>query len=594
MPQFERGAVVIGNGEYNEGRLENPTADAQAIKQQLDKLQFVTMLRCNLDREGIFEALDNFQDRFTSVPVSLLFYAGHGLQYESKNYLLPIDARIRRPADIDRFGVDLEHFIELFGKVAGTSILFLDCCRTNPFVGEILRNSAAEDRDLLPIREGMADVTAAKGTFIAFATGPNKVAKDGSGKNSPFTDALLKHIGQPNQSIFQMMIKVNKEVSEATNGQQLPWNHHCLLEDFIFRPVTETRATVPVHSIEDDDAAWLAVSASNNLSVFADFIRTYPASKYRAHAEDRIEQIQTYDQAQKAKKNVTLSAQTQLDVVPIRTFDASRIVAVESPGWRSAKPPELGHPNMVGPVFLEGLVAISLYSVARVVFNDKGIGTAFIARGSELFGDHDTSLYALTAFHVVSSAGRVDSGADPACISISFEGMSQRGYSLAPIPVEKVVWESPTHIEAGCDCAILSLGDALPDFAKPIRIARDLPEFDPKTPLSPTSRPNVISVSFPYGGRGVQFGNIDNYLLDYSRPAFDTSGQPVEEVVQLHYTAASEPGSSGCPILNEYLEVVGLHVGGGDQVPRLNSLDGHYAANFGVWIQSVIRSARGE
>jgi hypothetical protein len=91
----------------------------------------------------------------------------------------------------------------------------------------------------------------------------------------------------------------------------------------------------------------------------------------------------------------------------------------------------------------------------------------------------------------------------------------------------------------------------------------------------------------------VKFGNVDNYLLDYDRPAFTPDGRPVDGRVRLHYTAASEPGSSGCPILNGQLEVIGMHQGGGDQIPRLNGAPGTYAANIGTWIQSIIRACAG-
>jgi V8-like Glu-specific endopeptidase len=81
-------------------------------------------------------------------------------------------------------------------------------------------------------------------------------------------------------------------------------------------------------------------------------------------------------------------------------------------------------------------------------------------------------------------------------------------------------------------------------------------------------------------------------LLDYDRPILGQDAQPVDKVIQLHHTAASEPGSSGCPILDDQLEVIGIHLGGSDRIPRLNGLDGYYSANFGVWIRSVIRAAR--
>jgi hypothetical protein len=212
-----------------------------------------------------------------------------------------------------------------------------------------------------------------------------------------------------------------------------------------------------------------------------------------------------------------------------------------------------------------------------------------VVKGEDILDALGQELLVFTASHVVRGARGADFSVPFDRTRVFFDGLASRGLGTEPFPIQSIVAESETE---DCDFTLLSLGGQIDSFARPIPIAQTLPEFDPETPLSRSARPLVISVSYPYGG-GVKFGSIDNYLLDYDRSAIADDGYPTDRPVQLHYTAASEPGSSGCPILNEQLEVIALHQGGGDYVRRLNGIDGTYAANIGTWIQSIIARARG-
>ena len=582
-----RAAVIIGNSGYAECPLDNPIRDAEAIDARLKELGFDTVFGQDLSRDGIFNTMDDFRDRFSAAEAALLFFAGHGLQHESKNYLVPVEARFRRSADISRFGIDVDQFLKLFDEVADTSIAFLDCCRNNPFLDQIRANTKAEQRDLRPIRPGMVDVATRYGTLIAYATLPNDTAEDGGGDHSPFTQALLSVLGRPNELITEMMIDVTNEVLQLTNNRQQPWFQGSLRKRFMFNP--QEVGPAPVRGQEADEAAWLAISASNSISVLDDFIHEYPDSAYSEHARERISQIKVVNEAQQALAAAGLSGTAQVTVTAIRPYNPAS-VTTSAPGRPSPKPPSLGYRNTVDPGFLEGLVAISLYSVAKVVSTrNRAYATAFFVSGADLFGPADKGLYALTAAHAVGTTGPSGFALDPSEVLLSFEGMNERGFEIAPVPVAGIAWESAPW-PAGCDVTALRVAD-LPNFVRPIRIAAGLPDIDPESPLSFDSRPRVVSVSFPYGG-GIRFGTNDNYLLDYDRPIFDEQGKPIDTVIRLHHTAASEPGSSGCPILDEHLEVIGLHIGGADRIPRLNGMDGFYAANFAVWIQSAIRAAR--
>ena len=310
-----RAAVIIGNSGYAECPLDNPIRDAEAIDARLKELGFDTVFGQDLSRDGIFNTMDDFRDRFSAAEAALLFFAGHGLQHESKNYLVPVEARFRRSADISRFGIDVDQFLKLFDEVADTSIAFLDCCRNNPFLDQIRANTKAEQRDLRPIRPGMVDVATRYGTLIAYATLPNDTAEDGGGDHSPFTQALLSVLGRPNELITEMMIDVTNEVLQLTNNRQQPWFQGSLRKRFMFNP--QEVGPAPVRGQEADEAAWLAISASNSISVLDDFIHEYPDSAYSEHARERISQIKVVNEAQQALAAAGLSGTAQVTVTAI-------------------------------------------------------------------------------------------------------------------------------------------------------------------------------------------------------------------------------------------------------------------------------------
>lgn len=587
MSSAVRAAIVIGNSAYGESRLENPVRDAEAIDERLKELDFETVLARDLSREDTFAAMDEFRSRFPVAETALLFFAGHGVQHESKNYLMPIETKVRSLAGIDRYGINLKNFLDLFDEVADTSIAFLDCCRNNPFLDQALAGTKAEQRDLLPARPGMANVATRNGGLIAYATSPDSTAEDGDGEHSPFTQALLNRLGQPKESILDMLTDVTREVMEFTNNQQRPFYQHSLRQKFIFNPKEAEPAPAQGPLQESDEAAWLAISASNTIAGFDGFIRDYPDSPYSEQARLRIGQIKAAGDVQQL---LTAAGMPDLALVAASFIRAYERPAAPAPPRGSRKPPHLGYRNTVDPAFLEGLVSISLYSVAKVMSTrNTSFATAFFVKGSELFGPADESLYALTAAHAVGRKRPSGFVIPPEEALLSFEALNERTPGIDPLPVADLVWESEPW-NGGCDVSVLSFGPDLPSWVRPIPIARGLPAIDPASPLSFDSRPRVTSISYPYGG-GLRFGAIDSYLLDYDRPIFDEQGGPVDKVITLHHTAASEPGSSGCPLLDEDLEVIGVHIGHRSAIPRLNGLPGHYSANFAAWVQSAIRAA---
>ncbi len=211
-------ALVIGNAAYpGSGRLDNPVNDATAISQKLRSMGFTVTMVTDANRQRLVQAMAQFRRSAASADLSLLFYSGHGVQIFGTNYILPTDVDQTDTAQATIQGVRLNEVIENFmpGK---TKIVFLDACRDNPL-------QRTGDRS---VTKGLAPISVAQGTLISYATKDGQVAADGVGsKNSPFTQALLEHLADP-QDIGVVLRKVREKVMKATGGKQQPWDYGSL------------------------------------------------------------------------------------------------------------------------------------------------------------------------------------------------------------------------------------------------------------------------------------------------------------------------------------------------------------------------------
>jgi tetratricopeptide (TPR) repeat protein len=222
-------ALVLGNSKYQAvPELDNPSNDAADLAQALRGVGFEVIEQRDATREAMAKAVHDFSDRLRGADVALFFYAGHGLQMNGENYLLPVDARIENPSDV-RFNTinltDIQQEMQESGN-GRANIIILDACRNNPFAEKLARGGrAAPTRGL-----GRIDATG-EGSLIVYSTQPNNVALDGAGRNSPFTSALLKHIATPGLEVRQMISKVRGDVLQATEKRQTPWDSSSLVGD---------------------------------------------------------------------------------------------------------------------------------------------------------------------------------------------------------------------------------------------------------------------------------------------------------------------------------------------------------------------------
>ena len=227
----DRVALVVGNGAYDHtSRLANPTNDAADIAHKLRAVGFDVIVGKDLRRDALYAKVKEFADESESADVSLFYYSGHGMQMDEKNYLVPVDAALAHKSDVSQRMVALDDVMSQMG--GETNLVFLDACRNNP-LAERLARAMGTSRAGAATR-GLAKVSVAREALIAFATHPGGVAADGDGRNSPFTTALLQHMGEPGLSINELLFRVNGEVRSATKNSQRPWSISSLTRVFQF------------------------------------------------------------------------------------------------------------------------------------------------------------------------------------------------------------------------------------------------------------------------------------------------------------------------------------------------------------------------
>jgi Caspase domain len=238
-----RVALVIGNGAYShEPVLKNPPNDAHDMAAALRELGFQVTEAIDADKATLDARLREYLDAAEGADIALLFYAGHGMQLDGRNLILPIDAKLERRSSIDYEAVDVDRIIGEMESAAKTVLIFLDACRDNPLAGKfaaVSGRSAGASRGLAP-----PELTTSAGVLISFSTAPGKVAADGDARNSPFTTALLRHIRTPGVEIKSVMTRVRADVAAATGDVQVPWDSNSLRTEIFLAPA-QSASTPP-------------------------------------------------------------------------------------------------------------------------------------------------------------------------------------------------------------------------------------------------------------------------------------------------------------------------------------------------------------
>lgn len=292
----QRIALVIGNGAYsNAPALPNPVNDARLVAETLRRLQFELVggdIRQNLTQSELKAAISEFTDRIEAGgkdSIALFYYAGHGVQIDGVNYLLPVDVSVRNASDVVLGAVsanDLLRTLEL--ARARVNIIILDACRDNPF------------RATRGLGRGLARVDAPPGSIVAYATAPGHTAADGAGANSPYAAALANNLGRPGLVIEEVFRRVRVEVNQETNGEQMPWEetsltHEIRLAEGAAPPPPDLEQRPAVNNTAGDELvaqrAFLKAVAVNTIEAYDDFINRYPRSNKAKEALRVIEML---------------------------------------------------------------------------------------------------------------------------------------------------------------------------------------------------------------------------------------------------------------------------------------------------------------
>jgi uncharacterized caspase-like protein len=220
-----RTALVIGNSAYSSVPLKNPINDATDMAAALQKAGFTVMLNKNAKLREMEEAIESFGNSLKRGGVGLFYFAGHGVQVNGVNYLLPVGAKINKESDVKYEAVDANKILdEMASANNGLNIVLFDACRDNPFA-----------RSFRSASRGLAIVSSAPtGTFISYSTGPGQVARDGEGRNSPYTGVLLRYMKEPGLNIEDVFKNVRQTLRKETG--QVPWELSSLEGKFFFNP----------------------------------------------------------------------------------------------------------------------------------------------------------------------------------------------------------------------------------------------------------------------------------------------------------------------------------------------------------------------
>lgn len=266
----KRLALVIGNANYQfAGQLRNPGNDARDMSANLKKLGFTVIDGYDLTLAQMEQKLQQFGNQLKSQKgVGLFYFAGHGIQFNGANYLIPVDANIKTEQETKYKGLNLGLVLDTLENAKnGFNIVILDACRNNPFARSWNRDASTSD--------GLAQTTAPTGTFIAYATAPGSVAADGAGRNGTFTAELLKQIQVPNLTVEQVFKNVRQKVTAQTNNKQTPWDSSSLVGDFYFAGKGTTTANSQTDSQRTETSSEETVkTATGNLEL----IKNYYAS----------------------------------------------------------------------------------------------------------------------------------------------------------------------------------------------------------------------------------------------------------------------------------------------------------------------------
>jgi hypothetical protein len=298
----ERIALVIGNSDYTFSPLANPKNDAVGMADLLTQAGFQVSRNLNVGRADLKSAVEQFGKRLRSptVKLAIFYYAGHGVQLDWRNYLIPVDAKVRSADDVRAQAVDVSELLHFMDEAKDKSFLvILDACRDDPFGG----NYKAANK-------GLSQFDGPVGSLLAYSTSPGNVALDGTGENGLYTSHLLRELSVRNAKLEDAFKRVRLNVRLESGGHQIPWESTSLEEDiYLFKSENKKLTEAEQEALIDKEVtAWKKVKTSSDPRVLANFIREFPSGSTSELAQSRLNRILVSLSALRGQGDATASA----------------------------------------------------------------------------------------------------------------------------------------------------------------------------------------------------------------------------------------------------------------------------------------------
>ena len=386
----QRVALVIGNSAYQHvAKLPNPVNDAQAVAALFKRAGFdVVESRLDLDAANLKRAMRDFTDMARDADVAVVYYAGHGIEVDGNNYLIPVDAVLERDVDVDDETVSVDRVMRALDPVKRLRLVILDACRDNPFTRTMKRTmtSRAIGRGLAKMEPLTSD------TLIAFAAKAGSTAMDGDGKNSPFTRALVKHLATPDLDLRMAFGRVRDDVMKATSNRQEPFVYGSLggsVVSLLRSP--DLKAAAPADptstNLADMRRDYEFFERAGTKEAWETFLELYPSGPYAVLARGHIARLSAAEKMESGATHQTAGVQAKSGSekladpasAPIQVATGTTDVAISRP----AAPPAPGE--------ITRLLQIELRRVGCLTGSTDGSWNTDSRRALELFNKYSGS-----------------------------------------------------------------------------------------------------------------------------------------------------------------------------------------------------------
>ena len=453
----QRVALVIGNASYAHApALANPLNDAADIGAALGRLGFAVTRLDNADQAALRRGLQEFALAASALEIAVVFYAGHGIEVDQRNFLVPVDARLLSDRDVEFETVPLELVSRAVERAKGLRLIILDACRENPFAPSMQRAGATR-----AIGRGLARIEPSGETLVAYAAKEGTLASDGAGRNSPYSAALLGHLEEPGLEVYQMFRKVRDAVLASTGGRQEPFTYGSLSSQGAYlaaRPAAAgapSKAATPAASGIGSDRLtaeqiaaerlagekellfWESVKDSEDPADLQAYLDRYPGGTYETLARNRLKRM----------ADTPLQAAPQVAAVPARPAPKAPSVSPSSASAQESVEASLGLERSERRRIQEGLSALGF---------DPGSPDGLFGRGTRgAIGKWQTSRGEATTGYLDAESAKVLLAAGSAAARAKAEAERKAREARARAEAERKAREraamEPVKVFRDCD-----------------------------------------------------------------------------------------------------------------------------------------------